>query len=258
MKVRNASRWAPRGLRGWYFAVLALVVASGVRMLLHPLLGPIMPGTAFFIAAALIEYFFGMAPALAVMSFGLVIADYLFVPPYQQIAILDQSDVGLMISLPLITILVICLIEKLRRSQLRAELIGLVAQSRYEMLLRADNERVIASRAADETHRLLRHLPHYHDDIILIKALDRRAMQEHSDAARNGISKPMPAATATAPGSRYEHVHSNDIVRLSSTLQPGSHRARIDVGRGKYKLMDCICERFTTHAGDFLVLRLGD
>jgi hypothetical protein len=256
MKVRNASRWAPRGLRGWYFAVLALVVASGVRMLLHPLLGPIMPGTAFFIAAALIEYYFGIAPALAVMTFGLVIADYLFVPPYQQIAVLDQSDVGLMVSLPLITILVICLIEKLRRSQFRAELVGLVAQSRYEMLLRADNERAIASRGVDETHRLLRHLPHYHDDIILIQALDRRAVQEHGGAARSGVSKPIPAATA--PGRRYEHVHANDIVRLSSTLQPGSHRARIDLGRGKYKLMDCICERFTTHAGDFLVLRLGD
>jgi len=60
-----------------------------------------MPGTAYFIAAALIEYFFGMAPALAVMTVGLVIADFLFVPPYQQIGVLDQSDVALIVSLPL-------------------------------------------------------------------------------------------------------------------------------------------------------------
>ncbi|MFM0633074.1 DUF4118 domain-containing protein, partial [Paraburkholderia xenovorans] len=129
----------------------------------------------YFIAAALIAYFFGMAPALAVMGFGLVIADYLFVPPYQQIGVLDQSDIDLIVSLPLVSILVICLIERLRRAQFRTELIGLVAQSRYEMLLRADNERLLADRAVDETHRLLRHLPHYHDDIILIQALDRRA-----------------------------------------------------------------------------------
>jgi hypothetical protein len=254
MKIRNASRWAPRGFRGWYFAVLALVVASGVRLLLHPLLGPIMPGTAYFIASALIGYFFGMAPSLAVMGFGLVIADYLFVPPYQQLAVLDQSDVGLIVSLPLISILVICLIERLRRSQFRAELIALVAQSRYEMLLRADNERVIAGRAADETHRLLRHLPHYHNDIILIQALDRRVALDGIGARVAGLET-IPAAIA--PGLRYEHVHFDDIKRLLSTLKPGNHRARVDIGAGKFKPMDCICERFTTHAGEFLVLRLG-
>jgi K+-sensing histidine kinase KdpD len=128
-----------------------------------------MPGTAYFIAAALIEYFFGMAPALAVMTVGLVIADFLFVPPYQQIGVLDQSDVALIVSLPLVSMLVICLIERLRRSEFRAELIALVAQSRYEMLLRADNERAITSRAVDETHRLIRNLPGCHDDTISSK-----------------------------------------------------------------------------------------
>jgi hypothetical protein len=127
-----------------------------------------MPGTAYFIAAALIEYFFGIAPALAVMAVGLVTADFLFVPPYQHGA-LDQSDVGLIVSLPLLSMLVICLIERLRRSEFRAELIALVAQSRYEMLLRADNERAITSRAVDETHRLIRNLPGCHDDTISSK-----------------------------------------------------------------------------------------
>src|SRR5260370_8491554 len=100
MNVRNASRWAPRGHRRWYFAVFALVIASGVRLLLHPLLGPIMPGTAYFIAAALIEYFFGMAPALAVMTVGLVIADFLFVPHYQPLDALYPSADPRTASLP--------------------------------------------------------------------------------------------------------------------------------------------------------------
>ncbi|MFL9912312.1 DUF4118 domain-containing protein [Paraburkholderia sp. RL17-337-BIB-A] len=255
MKVRNSSGWAPRGLRGWYFAALALIVASGGRLLLGPLLGPIMPGTAYFIAAALIGYFFGMAPALAVMGFGLVIADYLFVPPYQQISVLDQSDVCLIVSLPLVSILVICLIERLRRAQFRSELIGLVAQSRYEMLLRADNERLLAGRAVDETHRLLRHLPHYHDDIILIQALDHRAALD--DRGGTGVAMSERIAAATAPGLRYEHVHSEDIRLLLPTLTPGNHRARVDMGAGQFQPMDCVCERFRTHAGDFLVLRLG-
>ncbi|MFM0632341.1 DUF4118 domain-containing protein [Paraburkholderia xenovorans] len=243
MKVRNASRWAPRGLRGWYFAVFALVIASGVRSLLHPLLGPIMPGTAYFIAAALIEYFFGMAPALAVMTVGLVIADFLFVPPYQQIGVLDQSDVALIVSLPLVSMLVICLLERLRRSEFRAELIALVAQSRYEILLRADNERAIASRAADETHRLIRNLPRCHDDIIPTQARVHQAVRCHGESGPASAPKTKPAATA--PGMRYEHVHSNDISRLSSTLVPrSSHRTRINVGVGEYKLMDNAANRF--------------
>ncbi|WP_408258652.1 DUF4118 domain-containing protein [Paraburkholderia xenovorans] len=105
-------------------------------MALHPLPGPIMPGTAFLIAVALVEYFFGITRAIVAMARGLGIADYLFVPPYQQIAALDESDLALLISYPLITLVVIILIERLRRSQFRAELIASVAQSRCEMLLR--------------------------------------------------------------------------------------------------------------------------
>ncbi|MEA3128687.1 MAG: hypothetical protein QOF46_482, partial [Paraburkholderia sp.] len=198
---------------------------------------------------------FGMAPALTVMGFGLAIADYLFVPPYHQIGVLDQSDVDLIVSLPLVSILVICLIERLRRSWFRSELIGLVAQSRYEMLLRADNERLLAGRAVDETHRLLRHLPHYHDDIILIQALDHRAALDDRGGA--GVAMSERIAAATAPGLRYEHVHSEDIRLLLPTLTPGNHRARVDMGAGQFQPMDCVCERFRTHAGDFLVLRLG-
>jgi hypothetical protein len=123
------------------------------------------------------------------------------------------------------------------------------------MLLRADNERVLAGRALDETHRLLRHLPHYHDDIILIQAFDRRAAVDDSSGARVAGSERI--AAATAPGLRYQHVHSDDIKFLLPKLTPGNHRARVDVGAGMFKPMDCICERFTTHAGDFLVLRLG-
>jgi K+-sensing histidine kinase KdpD len=250
MKVRNAARWAPRGARPWLFATIALVIASTIRILIHPLVGPIMPGTAFFIAAALIEYFFGLGPAIAVMTLGLGIADYLFVPPYQTIGVLDQSDLTLIISYPIITALVICLIERLRRAQFRAELIARVAQSRYEMLLRIDNERALAKRAIDETHRLLRHLPHHHNDIILIKAFDRKPVSGDAPTVAEESS-------ATAPGRRFANVHEDDLRRLLLTTHAGSERIRIAVG-GTYQMFGCIVERFTTHAGDFLVARVEE
>ncbi len=250
MKLKNALRWAPRGAKPWLYTALAVGMAGALRMALHPLLGPIMPGTAFLIAAALVEYFFGMTRAIVAMVLGLSIADYLFVPPYQQIAALDQSDLALLISYPLITLVVIGLIERLRRAQFRAEFIASVAHSRYEMLLRVENERALASRATDETHRLLRHLPHYHDDIILIKAFDRRA------GAAGGVGAAQ-VAPGIAQGSRFGSVHPDDVMRLSATEHPGSQRVRIRAV-GVYKAIACVAERFTTHAGDFLVFRIED
>ncbi|MFM0140662.1 DUF4118 domain-containing protein [Caballeronia grimmiae] len=252
MKVRNAARWAPRGLRPWLIAGTALGIAAVIRFLAQPLLGPIMPGTLFFIAAALVEYYFGLGPAITVMISGLVVADYLFVPPYGQFDVLDQSDVALIVSYPLATVLVICLIERLRRAQFRAELIADVARSRYEMLLRADNERAVANRAADETHRLLRHLPHYHNDIVMIKAVDRNA-----PGASASIHVAQTSNAAIAQGIRYNSVHADDVKHLAATVHGGSHRVRISVGAAQ-KTVNCLCERFTTHVGDFLVFRLEE
>jgi K+-sensing histidine kinase KdpD len=265
MKVRNARRWAPQGKRRWLAAAAALAIASAVRMLLHPLLGPVMPGTAFCIAAVLVQYRFGLAPALTVMLAGLGLADYLFVPPYVTIAVFDRADLLLLVSYPVVTLVLITLLEKLRRVQFRAELIAAVAQSRYEMLLRHDNERAIARRAIDETHRLLRHLSHHHKTFILIQALEREPLR------RNGAGTASALAVAShtfaglpadlAPGPRLSEVDPDDIRRLSNGLSAGSHRVRFAAGSNlagdTARVVDCICEQFTTHAGDFLVLRVA-
>lgn len=259
MHVQNARRWAPRGTRPWIAAAAALIIAALVRLLLHPLIGPVMPGATFCVAAALIEYYFGLAPAATVMVLGLGIADYLFVPPYAQIDVFDRRDLILVISYPLITLLIITLIERLRRAQFRAELIASVAQSRYEMLLRHDNERAIARRAVDETHRLLRHLAQHNKAFILIQALERNGAVAINGASAPGIAGVRLALPSEiAPGPRYADVHPEDIQRFWNGLWPGSHRVRIASANGPSKLVDCICERFTTHAGDFLVLRIGD
>lgn len=255
MHVQNARRWAPRGTRAWLAAAAALAIAAGVRLLLHPLIGPLLPGTAFCIAASLVEYFFGLAPALTVMLLGLCIADYLFVPPYDTITTFNQADLILLISYPLVTLLVITLIERLRRSQFRAELIASVAQSRYEMLLRHDNERMLARRAVDETHRLLRHLSHHHRTFIFIQALERNALEPVDDLKAVSVLPRLP--NEIAPGPRFADVAPDDIQRLSKAMRPGNHRVHLKTGDGISRLTECVCERFTTHAGDFLVLRIG-
>lgn len=254
MQVQNARRWAPRGKRRWFAAAAALAIASAVRMMLHPLLGPIMPGTAFCIAAVLVEYYFGLVPALTVMLAGLGIADWLFVPPYAKIAVFNRSDLLFLISYPLVALVLITLLESLRRAQFRAELIASVAQTRYEMLLRNDNERAIARRAIDETRRLLHHLSHHHKTFVLIQALERTPTRRNAASAEPALPE-LPADIA--PGPRFADVDPDDVRRLANGLWPGSHRVRL-IGGGAMRLVDCICERFTTHAGDFLVLRIGE
>ncbi|NML30138.1 DUF4118 domain-containing protein [Paraburkholderia antibiotica] len=255
MKVRNARNWGPRGLRRWCLAAGALAVASAIRLALHPLLGPMHPATTFCIAAALVEYYLGLGPALTVMVFGLGIADYMFVPPYSNITYIDGRDLVLLVSYPLLTLIVITLIERLRREESRAQLIASVAQSRYEMLLRHDNERALARRAIDETRRLLRHLAQYHDGFILIKGLEHNAAQRAGTKASGAAE--LPQAAEIAPGPLFDALHPDDVQRLSNALWPGHHRVRLrsDEHEHEFRLTNCSCERFTTHAGDFLVLR---
>jgi K+-sensing histidine kinase KdpD len=116
MEVRNSRRWAPRGRNRWIIGAAALFTATLIRMAFHPLLGSFLPDTSFLIAAILVQYYCGLAPALCVMLVGLGLADYLFVPPYRRLDIIDQSDIKLLISYPLITIVMITLVEQLKRA----------------------------------------------------------------------------------------------------------------------------------------------
>ncbi|MGN6578407.1 MAG: DUF4118 domain-containing protein [Bordetella sp.] len=255
MQVRNARRWAQRGPRVWLAAAAILSGAVLIRLLLHPVLGSVMPAGVFYIAAALIEYYYGLAPALVAMLLGLGLADYLFVPPYFQVFTITQRDIELAVSYPLITSVVIVLIERLRRAEFRAKLFALVAQSRYEMVLRDDNERAIARRAVDETHRLVLHLAQYNRDLVLIQALERAGGGER--AALPGIRLPVP--NEIAPGPRFAELDSDDLRRLrGGALMPGRLWVRLRRGEDAHARVECVCERFVTHAGDFLVLRVQE
>ena len=256
MEVKNTRRWVARGPNVWLVAIAALLLAALLRLMLHPLLGPFMPSGAFFIAAALVEYYCGLGPAMLVMVLGLGLADYMFVPPYFQIEVITRRDIMLAVIYPITTLIVIVLIERLRRAQFRAELMALVAQSRYEMILRHDNEQAIVRRTLDETHRLVLHLAQYNKNLILIQALEREAGSSHG-AALAGMR--LPAPNEIAPGPRFGELDPDELKRFrNGGLAPGHVWVRFKQGDAPPQRIECLCERFTTHAGDFLVLRLGD
>ncbi|KKB64432.1 hypothetical protein WM40_05830 [Robbsia andropogonis] len=251
--IKNARRWAPGGKRGWFFAAIAVIVATGVRLSLQPLLGPARPDFAFYIAAAIIEYYFGLWPAIAVMTTGFVITDVMFVPPYGQIQQIDRNDIILGISYPLLGTVIIGLIERLRRGQYHSEMVAAVARCRYEMLLRADNDRLLARRDAGETHRLLRMLTEKNDKLVFIQVTTPDQMPG--------------AAAAMQPCARFDDVHPDDIARLGNLPTLGAQKVRLrraatqedlapDGTAAPADLVDAICERYTTPNGQFLILRL--
>ncbi|CAB3774543.1 DUF4118 domain-containing protein [Paraburkholderia humisilvae] len=256
MKVRNARNWAPGGARRWCFAAGVLAVASALRIALHPAFAPMFPGTIFCIAASLVEYYFGLAPALTVMVFGLGIADLMYAPSCSKILCLGIRNRILLAPYPFVTLILIVLIERLRREQFRAELIASVAKSRYEMLLRHDNERMLARRAVDETHRMLRHLVRYHDGFILIKGPDLNAGR--GATAHERATRKMVGPVEVTPGPLFDALHPADVERFVNALWPGNHRVRLRSRQHEqeFQLTDGSCERFATHVGDFLVLRI--
>jgi hypothetical protein len=179
------------------------------------------------------------------------------VPPYGRIETIDQADVRLLVSYPLITIVVITLVERLRRAQYRAELLAAVAQSRYEMLLRHDNERLLARRATDEMHRLLHHIRQYNRSLILIKAVDAEPSVLGTATAMTNEATFDDATfrAGIAFGAKHAQVHQEDLARVTARLLPGHHRLRFLEGVEDWRPVECICERFTTPSGEFLILR---
>ncbi|QYD67799.1 DUF4118 domain-containing protein [Paraburkholderia edwinii] len=265
MEVRNARRWAPHGGNRWVIAATALFAAVSIRAALHPLLGPVMPETSFLIAAILVEYYCGIAPAVCVMLAGLCIADYLFIPPYRRPEIINQADLWLLISYSLVTILVITLVERLKRAQYRAQLLTAVSQSRYEMLLRHDNERLLARRATDEMRRMLHYIAQHNRSLILIRALDSANslspgsfLAAAATATPSGIIDDQSFRVGVAYGAKHSQVHQEDLARVTERLVPGLHRMRfLSAGHG-WRPVECVCDRFMTTSGEFLVLRAND
>lgn len=134
-----------------------------------------------------------------------------------------------------------------------------MSQSRYEMLLRHDNERLISRRATDEMHRMLHHIVQYTRSLILIKGLDvASGALPASVMAEAAGDNDEPFRAGIAYGVKHAQVHPDDLTRASDQLLPGHHRMRFLSGSNEWRAVECVCEQFFTPSGAFLVLRTED
>ena len=86
MLIKNAKRWAPAGGKGYAMALLAFAIAFSLRYALHNFLDPLLPYLTFFIAVMIIQYQYGLGPALLVVVISIPTGMYFFIPPYNTLS----------------------------------------------------------------------------------------------------------------------------------------------------------------------------
>jgi len=260
MKIRNARRWAPSG--GWRFlvAITGFFFAFLIQRGLQPFVGPYLPDLFFIIAVILTEFFLGLGPALLSMTVSLFALDIFFVPPFGTFSYLDRSDFIAIVSHLSINLLAIGLIEWLRRVQYQAELLAEVSRSRYDILLRVDNERMLAEDSAKLTNRLLRNFTANLDSVIYIGNASI-GYEFIGESIRRDADLPL----ADMHGGDFLFIlHPEDAELIEADLSDHgerdlrerlTRRLRVRRKNGTYQRHDCELEYFKAHNGVFVVLR---
>ncbi len=171
MHIKNTRRWAPSGIHGYLIALAGCSMALGIRLSLHGILGPSLPFLTFLLAAFLVEYRYGLGPAILLSVLSLPLGLYYFVPPFGSLDLFatELSDIFTTIGYFMVIGLGIVLIETLQRARYGSRLIADVSRSRYEILLRAESERQSALAAARLSREHFQTFAAYVGDVIYMK-----------------------------------------------------------------------------------------
>ena len=150
MLIKNAKRWAPSGGKGYAISLFAFIIAFLLRYSLHGVVGDLVPYATFFVAALLIEYRYGLGPALLLAALSIPTGIYFFTPPFNTLSLADAdvSDILAITGNAATMGLGIALIEMLQRARYESRLLAEVASTRYEVLLRSESERQSAVASA--------------------------------------------------------------------------------------------------------------
>lgn len=263
MKIRNARRWAPSG--GWRYllALAGFFLAFFIQRAVQPFVGPYLPDLFFIISVILTEFFLGLGPALMAVMVSLFALDFYFVPPFEVLTYIDRNDFIAVFSHLSINLLAIGLIEWLRRVQYQAVLLAEVSRSRYEILLRVDNERMLAEDSAKLTNRLLRNFTANLDSVIYIGNASI-GYEFIGESIRRDADLPL---ADTHGGDFLFILHPEDAELLEGDLndhrerdlrERQTRRLRVRRKNGTYQRHDCELEYFKAHSGVFVVLRKLD
>ncbi|HEX8139829.1 MAG TPA: ATP-binding protein [Pyrinomonadaceae bacterium] len=149
MQTINRPHWQRYSL-----ALVAVLLATLLRLLLHPLLGNTAPYVTYYIAVLFTAWACGLGPALVTLFLGAAAAVYFFVSPRASLAIEGAPNI---ISLTLyfcVGTIGALLSQEMHRARRRAEQNALTAQQRQAEL----EEQVGERKRAEEAIRFQAHL----------------------------------------------------------------------------------------------------
>ena len=134
MQIKNAKRWSPLGLQGYFFALIGVFVAFCIRYSLHGFLQANLPMTFFIVNTIIIALFYGFGPSLMTIVLAIPLSFFYFVPPFDSYDLPTPQDGFVFISYILIAFVAVVIVEWLQRERYKAVLLSRVSDSRYHLL----------------------------------------------------------------------------------------------------------------------------
>jgi len=255
--INNAKRWAPRGSWRYGVALIALALALGARLLLQPVLAAHMPTLFFMIAAVAIGFSLGIGPAILLVLLSLPLAEYFFVPPFEQLSSFDKNDIIKIVGFPTVTFSFLAMVEWLRRTQYEARLIAEVAKSRLDMMLRAEKRRLRTEKSITISNRLLLNFSDDLGDVLYIGHVGSRyeyisvTLGEEMDQTTGDTGTERLLATLYPEDARLLALHlDSDSDRYGQVLSMNLPRRNSHLVDLKIQV-----ETFPTAHGDFIVMK---
>jgi K+-sensing histidine kinase KdpD len=141
MEIKNAKRWAIGGPEPYCMALLGYILAFAVRHSVAPLLDDHLPMLFFAINCIVIAFLYGFWPSFLILLISIPTALFFFVKPFNSFSGLSETDLFLTILYFTLVSLMAFMFELLRRAQYKSELIIRVSESRYRLLVEADEDR---------------------------------------------------------------------------------------------------------------------
>lgn len=145
MVIKNASKWCQYSLIHQYAISIFIVgLAYFFSGYVFPVISETRPHSLFVIASFLIATEFGFKPGIFVCFFGFAIVNHQFIPPVGDLSIptshQDFVDIGVIL---ISTTAVIYIVEKYQRERYKNKLLLLVSESRQQILLHRENQRLM-------------------------------------------------------------------------------------------------------------------
>lgn len=147
MKIQNAKYWSKAGPESYLVGFAGVCVAFALQFLLHPVLDDSLSMLFFAINCIVIAYLYGFWPSFWILLLSMPIAFYFFVEPFSSFdQFFDKTDIFIFVLYFSLVGLTAVMLELLHRAQYKAALLVLVSDTRYRLLVEADEDRRSALR----------------------------------------------------------------------------------------------------------------